>query len=209
MTTGTIAQAASTAIVKQRNQRAGLSAIAAGVTGLLYAVAFVVLQNPLLYGLCLMVGGLFTIVAIVALYERLKAIDGSLALVGLLLGVVGAFGAVVHGGYDLANAINPPPSVPDLPFAVDPRGLLTFGVAGLGLFAFAGLLRQQGTRAFSTMTYLLAALLVVIYLARLIVLNPANPILLIPVALTGFVINPIWQCWLGAMLLRRERTSVE
>ena len=71
----------------------------------------------------------------VALYERLRATDPAFALWGLVLGVIRALGAAAHGGYDLANAINPPAANPladaNLPFALDPRGLLTFGIAGL------------------------------------------------------------------------------
>lgn len=46
---------------------AGLAAISAGVAGLAYAVAFVVLQQPLLYGLFLMLGGLLMIVVLAGL----------------------------------------------------------------------------------------------------------------------------------------------
>jgi hypothetical protein len=52
---------------------------------------------------------------------------------------VAALGAAIHGGYDLANLINLPASaaaLPDLPSQVDPRGLLTFGVMGLGLLNY-------------------------------------------------------------------------
>ncbi|MDP9243568.1 MAG: hypothetical protein M3O77_00615 [Chloroflexota bacterium] len=57
-----------------------------------------------------------------------------LAFWALALGLAGALGAALHGGYDLANAINPPASDPiaNLPSPIDPRGLLTFGVSGLG-----------------------------------------------------------------------------
>src|SRR4051794_247437 len=108
---------------------AGTCAVLAGIAGFLYAAAFIVLQNDLLSGLFLMLTGLFSTAAFVAVYERLRGTDASFALFGLLLGVAGALGSAVHGGYDLTNTINPPPSVPDLPSPIDPRGLLTFGVA--------------------------------------------------------------------------------
>src|SRR3712207_3597662 len=120
---------------------AGVCAILAGISGFLYAVAFVVLQSALFSGLFLMLTGLFTTAALVAVYERLRATDASFALLALLLGVAGALGSAVHGGYDLANVINPPPSMPDLPNPVDPRGLLTFGVAGAPPSALRGLAR--------------------------------------------------------------------
>jgi hypothetical protein len=54
---------------------AGVCAILAGVSGFLYAVAFVVLQDALLSGLFLMLGGLLTTVALLAVYERLRETD--------------------------------------------------------------------------------------------------------------------------------------
>jgi hypothetical protein len=97
------------------------------------------------------------------------------SLLGLGLGLAGALGAAVHGGYDLANAINPPladaASAANLPSQIDPRGLLTFGVAGLALFFFAWLMGQAGfSRGLSLLGSVLAALRVVTYLAR-----TANP----------------------------------
>jgi hypothetical protein len=59
---------------------AGVCAILAGVSGFLYAVAFVVLQDELLSGLFLMLSGLFTTAALVAVYERLRETDSSFAL---------------------------------------------------------------------------------------------------------------------------------
>src|ERR671932_534222 len=112
---------------------AGACAILAGASGFLYAVAFVVLQNTLLSGLLLTLGGLLTSVALLAIYERLRETDASFALLALVLGIAGSLGSAVHGGYDLANAINPLSAsnlLSELPNQVDPRGLLAFGVAG-------------------------------------------------------------------------------
>ncbi len=50
--------------------------------------------------------------------------------------------------------------------------------------------------------YLSGGLLVAIYLARLIILSPANPIVLAPAALEGFIVNPAWYIWLGFVLRR-------
>jgi hypothetical protein len=36
----------------------------------------------------------------------------------------------------------------------------------------------------------------------LIIFNPANPLLLIPVLVTGFGVNPVWHIWLGLTLRR-------
>lgn len=188
------------------DRTAGLAAILAALIGLLYSVAFVVLQNALLSALFLMLGGLLSIVALVALFERLGDVDSQAAMLGLMLGAVAALGATIHGGYDLANAINSPGEITgaaaNLPSQIDPRGLLTFGVAGLALF-IAGLLMRHSarfSRGFTALTFVLATLLVIVYLGRLIILTPSSPLVLIPAAITGFIINPIWYLWLGVQL---------
>ena len=183
---------------------AGVCAILAGASGLLYAVAFVVLQNMLLSGLFLMLGGLLTSAALLAVYERLRETDASFALLALVFGLAGSLGSAVHGGYDLANAVNPPASLLDLPNPVDPRGLLTFGVSGIALFVVAWLIGRGGRlpRGLGYLGYVSAVLLLALYLGRLIVLDPTSPIIVIPALISGFVINPLFYLWLGQSLLR-------
>ena len=152
-----------------------------------------------------MLGGVFSTAVLVALYNRLKETDASFALWALFLSIAGAFGAIIHGGYDLANAINPTTAnvaLANLPSAIDPRGLLTFGIAGLGIFVIAWLMARGGQfpRALSYLGYLLAVLLVVLYLGRLIILDPNNPIVLVDALLSGFIVNPVWYVWLGIVL---------
>jgi hypothetical protein len=186
---------------------AGVCAILAGVSDLLYAIAFLVLQNILLSGLFLMLGGLLTSAALIAVYERLRETNASFALLALVLGLAGSLGSAVHGGYDLANAVNPPPSLLDLPNPVDPRGLLTFGVAGLALFVVASLIDQGGRfpRGLGNLGYVAAILLLALYVGRLIVLDPTSPLIAIPALLSGFVITPLFYLWLGMALLGGRR----
>ena len=102
---------------------AGVCAIFTGVAGFLYALAFILLRNPLLSALFLLLTGLLSTAALVAVYRRLRATDADFALWALLLGIFGALGAAIHGGYDLANVITPPAApAPALPNAIDPRG---------------------------------------------------------------------------------------
>ena len=187
---------------------AGACAILAGASGFLYAVAFVVLQDAPLSGLFLMLGGLLTSVALLAVYERLRETDASFALLALVFGLAGSLGSAAHAGYDLANAVNPPASLPDLPNPVDPRGLLTFGVAGIALFVVAWLIGRGGRfpRGLGYLAYVSAVLLLALYLGRLIVLDPTNPVILVPALLNGFLINPIFYLWLGLALLRGRST---
>ena len=192
---------------------AGLAAILAGLIGLLYSIAFVVLQNTLLSALCLMLGGLLSLVALVALFNRLAESDTPFALLGLILGSFSALGAAVHGAYDLANALHPaaalPDSVANLPSALDPRGFLTFAAAGLAILIAASLMGRGGRfpKSFRLLTLVLGILLVIIYLGRLIVLTPSNPLVLVPAALTGFILNPVWYIWLGLELRKGWSTK--
>lgn len=50
----------------------------------------------------LAIGGLLTLF-VVGLYQRLRAIEPSYALVALVLGSRGAAGALIHGSYDLRS----------------------------------------------------------------------------------------------------------
>jgi hypothetical protein len=164
----------------------------------------------LLSALFLTLAGLLSSAALVAVYQRLRDTDEAFALWALLVGLVGAAGSMLHGGYDLANAINSPEVIPAnlpiLPSQIDPRGLGTFGLAGIGLFVFAWLMGHGSgvPRGLGYLGYLLSVLLVVVFLGRLTVLQATNPLLLIPALLTGFVVNPVWYVWLG-IALRRSR----
>lgn len=190
---------------------AGAAAIAAGVLGLLYAVAFVVVSRtaPVLGGLLsaifLLLGGIASTVALLGLYQRVRAAEPGLATVGLIFAIAGAMGALVHGGYDLANVLHPPAtSNLDLPSAADPRGLLTFGMAGLAILILSGLMRSSHgfSRALAYLGWVLGSLLVIVYLGRLIVLDATSPLVLLPAVVTGFAVNPVWNVWLGVSLWR-------
>lgn len=149
---------------------------------------------------------------VTAAYYRLRETDTAFALWALLLSLFGALGSALHGGFDLANAINPPEAnlanLASLPSQIDPRGLLTFGVAGVALFTIAWLIQRSGgwPRGLGYLGYLLAVLLVVIYLGRLIVLQATSPLILVPALLAGFLVNPLWYVWLG-LALRRGRSE--
>jgi hypothetical protein len=189
---------------------AGWGAILAGISGFLYSISFIVLQNDLLSALFLMLGGLFSTAALTALYQRLHGIESGFAILGLLLSLSGVLGAAIHGGYDLANALHPPTSPnTGLPNAIDPRGLLTFGVSGLGIFLFSWLMTQEARfpKGLASLGYLSAILMIVLYLGRLIILQATNLVIVIPALLEGFIVNPIWYVWLGLTLMRDQSQS--
>jgi len=181
---------------------AGICAILAGIGGPLYGISFVVLKNNMLSALFLMLGGLLSTVVLTAVYQRVRVVNQSASLWMLLLGIGGAFGALLHGGYDLANTINAPGAsnaIVNLPSAVDPRGLLTFGVTGIGVIILAWLIGKGGQfpRGLGYWGYLLGILLVVLYLGRLIILDPKNPLIAVDALVCGFVLSPVWYIWLG------------
>lgn len=189
---------------------AGYCAILAGIAGFLYSVAFIILRSDMLSALFLLLGGLFATAGITALYERLREADSSFALWGFLFAFVGAFGSVIHGGFDLSNALHPPATLnTDLPNAIDPRGLLTFGIAGAGLFVFSWLIvgGKSLPRNLGYLGYLSAIFMIILYLGRLIVLQATSLVIVIPALLEGFIINPIWYIWLGVVLLRGGKNS--
>jgi hypothetical protein len=190
---------------------AALAAVAAGLVGFGYSTSFsLYLHSPSRGGayansLLLLIGGLLSSAVFTAIYERLRRTDPPLALWGFLLALVGAFGAAIHGGYDLANLANPPASLAsDLPSAIDPRGLATFALTGLGL-AVTGILIHRGRQlpiGLAYLAFLSALLLVFVYIGRLVILNPKSPGLLAAAVFAGFVVNPVWFLWLGLVLHR-------
>jgi hypothetical protein len=190
----------------------GACAVLTAISSFLYAVAFVILQSVVLSALFLTAVGLLSSAVLVAVYYRLRETDAPFALWALVLGIGGSLGSAVHGGYDLANVINPPGSaLAELPSPVDPRGLLTFGVSGIALFVIGWLILRGGRfpRYVGYLAYLSALLLVVLYLGRLIVLEPSNPVIVIPALLSGFVANPALYILLGLALLSGEDVSEE
>ena len=189
---------------------AGWGAILAGLSGFLYSISFIVLQNELLSALFLMLGGLFSTSALTAIYQRLRGTENGFALLGFAFGLSAALGSAIHGGYNLANAIHPPASsIAGLPSAIDPRGLLTFGVAGLGLFILSWLMTQEMRfpKGLAYLGYLSAILMIILYLGRLIILQATSLVIVIPALLEGFIVNPLWYVWLGLTLIRSQGPS--
>jgi hypothetical protein len=187
---------------------AGLCAFAAAAVGLLYSISFVVElaessdATRYLKSLSLLAGGLLSAAVLVAVYERLRRDEPGFALLALILGVAAALGSSVHGAEDLAKVARPEDVFNTGLSGIDPRGFLTFGVAGLA-FLLVGLLVQR-SRVFperlGQLSYLAGALLVLVYLGRLSIFDPENPVLLLAAALAGFIVTPGLYAWLGVVL---------
>ncbi len=195
---------------------AGWCAVVGGLVAFLYAVSFVVVARSapevgaLLSALFLMLVGLLTSVALTAVYSRVRTAAPELGLWAFLLGIIGTIGSAIHGSYDLANAIHPSAAVlaqaqANLPSEIDPRGFVTFGLGGLALLTLAWLIvrSRRLPRGLGYLGYVLAALLLVLYLARLIVLDASSLAILLPAVLSGFILTPVWYIWLGLALWRQ------
>ena len=188
---------------------AGICAILAGALTLLYSISFTILINEPLSSICLLANGLLGTVVLIAIYERVRETDASFALWALLLGLAGGLGSALHGGYDLAAVLHQHAPVDlNLPSAMDPRGLLTFGASGISLWVFAWLILKSGQlpRTLGYLGYAVAALQIVLYLGRLIVFDAKNPVIIVPAVLAGFIATPVWYVWLGVSLWRGART---
>ena len=189
---------------------AGLLGILAGLAGLVYLIAFVALKNPaaLVPSIALLLVGVFTSATIVALYQRVREVDEGFALWGLFLGLAGAGGAAIHAAFDLANNVNPPATAFGYASPIDPRGFLTFAVAGLGAFVIAWLVLRGNlfTRAVAYVGMAAGALLVLLYIAYMVILNATNPVVLALIFATG-ILQPIWYLWIGWLLWNAPATA--
>ena len=182
---------------------AGLCGLIAGICGLLYLVAFVVTRDPgaTLPSLLLIAVGILASAVLVALYQRVLAVDPAFALWGWLLAVAGAGGAAIHGAFDLSNDLHPPAAPFGYANPTDPRGFLTFGLAGLGAIVISWLLLRGAllTRGVAVLGVVSGILLVALYLAYLVFLDPTNPIVVVLVFASG-ILQPVWYLWIGWLL---------
>jgi hypothetical protein len=189
----------------------GLSAILVGIGGFVYAVLFAIIvagEAPRgvreLWFATLVLGAIISTVVSVALYQRLRETDVSVALLALLLGLSGALGGIMHGGSNLSRIIETPGrGVPEVP--LDPRGILRYGVAGLALLLVGWLILRGGLfpRWLGLLAYAGGAVLVFIYVGRLYeFITPETKITLTPPFLFGFVLYPALYIGLGFELMR-------
>ena len=178
----------------------GLLGILAGIAGLLYLMFFVALKDPaaLPASLSLLLVGIFSSATLVALYQHLREVDEGFALWGLLLGVGGAGGAAVHSAFDIASNLHTPATAFAYASPVDPRGFLTFAVAGLAAIVLSWLIVRGAmlARSLGYLGVISGILLIALYLAYMVVLDATNPVVLILILLSG-IIQPGWYLWLG------------
>jgi hypothetical protein len=194
---------------------AGYCAMATAVGGFLYSAAFVLVTRAnadlglAISWVILLIGGLLAMPVLLALYQLLRQVEPPAAMLALLFAALGFLGAIMHAGYELANIIHLGSSpTSNLASQVDPRGLLTFGVTGLGLLVFGWLMGRSPafSSGLSRLAMLTGVLMMVVYLARLTLYSPTNPLVLAGAGLTGFIVSPLFFFLLGRFLAFGSRS---
>jgi hypothetical protein len=188
---------------------AALCALLGGPGALAYAALFISIvegnTDTAPWFAVLLGGALLTVPVMIALYQRLRVVDEGFALLAFLLGLGGALGGVLHGGYELA-AIETPPSQGYYPGLESvSKGVLRYFVAGLALLVIGWLVHRSGRfhRGLAYLATFGGILLVVIYFGRLFdFVKPGDYARLIPPILYGFVVHPLFYGWLGLVLWR-------
>lgn len=173
---------------------------AAAVGGVAYGLFFVIIGNQGAASVLLLVGGVLTALLLSGLARSVEVVQEPGARLAALIGTIGAVGSAIHGGYDLANQIHPPESNPlaEFPNPIDPRGLATFGLVGLAFLIVTTLMARSDRypRRLSRLGQFLGVVMMVIYLGRLIILDPTNPIVRVALA-AGVISNTAFLVWLG------------
>ena len=197
---------------------AGFCALFVGLGALVYAILFITIvegndeTEP--WFAILLVGAIATVPVMVGLYCKLAEFEQAAALTALALGLFGALGGILHGGYELASIVTPPnegyyPGVESVT-----KGVLRYLVAGLALLVIAWLVWASALmpRGIALLAGLGAVLLVFIYIGRLFdFITPGDYVSLIPPILYGFAVHPLLYGWIGVTFLRgaarRDQTT--
>ena len=157
--------------------------VVAAAAGIVYTVTFaLVVQKGCHWAMwassaTLLVGGLAVLLVFVGALRRFAGDEPDVALTAFALGAAGAFGSVLHAMYDIGGLAKPyHGTVPDVPFPADPRGLATFAFTGvaLGLFGWLGWRSGVLPKAALWLAVATTACLLIVFLGRLIILNPKS-----------------------------------
>jgi hypothetical protein len=189
---------------------AGTCALLVAAVGLAYSLTFVIVvaDEPkwaqVANAVFLLSGGLLAVAVLIAVYARLRDSEPAFALLALVLGLAGGLGSAIHGAQEFALEVRKENSIDTGISAIDPRGFLTFAVSGLALLLVGWLVRRGAVfpRRLGDLSLVAGALLVLVYLGRLVIFDPDNALLLLVAAITGFVVNPALYAWLGVILRR-------
>jgi hypothetical protein len=181
---------------------------AAAIGGIAYGLFFVIIGNRGMAAGLLMVGGILTALILSGLVRSVEGANDASSRWAELIGTIGAVGSAIHGGYDLANVIHPPESnvlsLAEYPNSVDPRGLATFGLVGIAFLIVATLMARSDRypRGLARVGQVLGVVMIVIYLGRLVILDPTNPVVRVALA-AGVITNTVFLGWLGSVWRKR------
>jgi hypothetical protein len=139
-----------------------------------------------------LVVGLLLVVVFVALHALVRTREPELATVAVSIGILGALASTLHGALDLANLVSPPKKGTELPSEVDPRGFATFALIGLGFALFAWLAGRDGSLPRGVVWLGVAAgvLLIVVWLGRMIALDPNDNVVRVAALASGLIAVP-------------------
>jgi hypothetical protein len=189
---------------------AGVCAIIAGLSSVLYAVFFLLVKgslNTYLPPIFLALGGFLALPPLVVVYQRVRRAEEGFALWALLLATVGYLGTATHAIFSLA-AVTPKSidigSAKDLNQA-DPRGFLAFFVTGVAVLVFAWLIQLTGAFPveLAYVGYVLGVSVILLFLGNLVTAtNTSSLLILIPGAVASLLAVPAWNLWLGLRLLQ-------
>ena len=188
---------------------AGWCAMLAGAAALAYSVTFaVVVQNGDRWAqwastLVLATGAIVALPVVVALFLLVRVVDEGFAALGLIVGVIGVSGTLLHATFDLGVLANDPGQTFDFPSPTDPRGFATFLLAGATIAIFSTLLAKVGApRGLVRLGWATAVLLAWVWIGRLTALDPKEPWVAPAVVGSGFIGVPLWYIGIGRSLLR-------
>jgi hypothetical protein len=195
---------------------AALCAFLVALGAIVYAILFIAIVEGAgrttyeWWFFLLMIGGAATVPVFVALCVRLSAVDAGVALTALALGVLAAFGGIMHGSYNLGRLITPRADSIPPGFEEVSHGVLRYAVAGVALLLVGWLLARDGgfPNLLAWLALLGGAVLVFIYIGRLFdFITPGDYFSLVPPIAYGFVIHPLLYAWLGSILWRATRPA--
>jgi hypothetical protein len=196
---------------------AGLAAVATALAGIVFTVTFAIAVRDgerwalRASAITLVVGSLLAIPVVVALAEQLGRREPQFARVGLALGLVAIAGSALHGAWDTAVIAHPVHHA-DVPNFTDARGFATFALTAAAFTVFGWLILRGSEipRVVGQLALLAAALLLVVYFGRLIVLDPKRPVIKWVAVVSGLVVNPaFYLAYARSLLTRRERVPVD
>jgi len=165
-----------------------------------------------LAALCLCVSGLLTTLVFAGLYAQPGRLAERWRTWALVVGVVSGVATSAHGLADLVNTDKLAHAYADgdaatraavivarsAPSPVDPRGLATFGLVGLVVFAFAWHLRP-GSPRLAILGQVLGVDMVLLFLASAFTLAVPT---LVTGALAAVLLGPAWWFWLSVRVAR-------